>query len=215
MIYISISILYCIWVVYIGRNTCGIFYHHNAGLKQLQGRRACHKPCRTINASMHSGECFEKTPCSFHGIGKALPTFHFERIFSCWSIVSCLPFVDWLSSMASGWCCSFAFFAFCVFEDAIPVPALIRSSREGEGSCITSHDFFPKQHPACINLSLASKTEFLHNYCSKKEVSHLQSLPRNFCVDSTLSDFDFWISLFVLHQQHGQLLAPRRNVFKN
>lgn len=66
----------------------------------------------------------------------------------------------------------------------------------------------PKATPAGINLSLASNTTFLQTCCSKKEVSHLQSLPRNFCVDSTLSDFDFWISLFVLHQQHGQLLAP-------
>ena len=66
----------------------------------------------------------------------------------------------------------------------------------------------PKATPAGINLSLASKTTFVQTCCSKKEVSHLQSLPRNFCVDSTLSDFDFWISLFVLPQQHGQLLAP-------
>lgn len=50
----------------------------------------------------------------------------------------------------------------------------------------------PKATPAGINLSLASKTTFLQTCCSKKEVSHLQSLPRNFCVDSTFSDFDFW-----------------------
>ena len=107
--------------------------------------------------------------------------------------------------------------ACCVFEDAIPVPALIRSSREGEGSCITSHDFFPKQHLACIT------TTFLQTCCSKKEVSHLQSLPRNFCVDAALSDFVFfWVflmSVLLFLEDHfastGSAACTRRNVSKN
>lgn len=149
-----------------------------------------------------------KKTLSFHEIGKAFPTFHLNGSFRpehCFVSSLC-----WLTEFHCIRMVLFFLIFFCVscvwgrHSSTCSYPLLQR--RRGFLHHIAW--LLPKATPAGINLSLASKTTFLQTCCSKKEVSHLQSLPRNFCVDSTLSDFDFWISLFVLHQQHGQLLAP-------
>ena len=195
-------------MVYIGRKTCGIFYHHNGGLKQLHGRRASANPCRTINASMHSGECFEKNPLAFRGLGRHSQLSIWTDLFlleHCFRVFPLL--INWVPLHQDGVVLLIFFCVLCVWgrhSSTCSYPLLQR--RRGFLHHIAW--LLPKATPAGINLSLASKTTFVQTCCSKKEVSHLQSLPRNFCVDSTLSDFDFWISLFVLPQQHGQLLAP-------